>query len=92
MVRCLNAMRRKESTMCPTDTTPDPRDMERVPSSQQIPQQSPGAPRASSGPPDIAHRPGLPEHPERMAADIEDEEADPVVDSGPGIVNDAGRP
>jgi hypothetical protein len=75
--------------MCPTDTTPDPRDMERVPLSQQIPQQ-PSSGRAS-GPPDIAHRPGLPEHPERMAADIEDEEADPVVDSGPGIEKDLRR-
>jgi hypothetical protein len=36
---------------------------------------------------DISRRPGLPEHPERMAADIEDEEADPVTDSGPGIAD-----
>lgn len=35
--------------------------------------------------PDIAHRPSLPEHPQQMAVDIEDEEADPVVDTGPGI-------
>jgi hypothetical protein len=61
--------------MCPTDTTPDPRDMERSPESQAIPQ----APRASGQPPDIAHRPGLPEHPERMAADFEDEDRDPAV-------------
>lgn len=54
--------------MCPTDTTPDPRGMERMPESQEIPQ----APRGSGGPPDIAHRPGLPEHPERMAADLDD--------------------
>lgn len=37
--------------------------------------------------PDIRHRPELPEHPERMAADIEDEEADPVIDTGPGIAD-----
>ena len=74
--------------MVPTDTTPDPRDMERLPSSQEIPQ----APRASGGPPDIAHRPGLPEHPERMAADIEDEEDDPVVDTGPGIADGRRQP
>jgi hypothetical protein len=74
--------------MCPTDTTPDPRDMERVPPSQEIPQ----APRGSGGPPDIAQRPGLPEHPERMAADIEDEEDDPVVDTGPGIADGRRRP
>ncbi|HSV46497.1 MAG TPA: hypothetical protein VLJ58_11995 [Ramlibacter sp.] len=37
--------------------------------------------------PEIGERPGLPEHPEPMAADLEDEEADPVVDSGPGIAD-----
>ncbi|HSH91268.1 MAG TPA: hypothetical protein VK996_14875 [Ramlibacter sp.] len=36
---------------------------------------------------DISRRPALPEHPERMAADIEDEEADPVIDTGPGIAD-----
>jgi len=36
---------------------------------------------------DISQRPALPEHPERMAADIEDEEADPVIDTGPGIAD-----
>lgn len=77
--------------MCPTDSTPDPRDMERMPESQQIPQQGPHAVRAGGSTPDIAHRPGLPEHPERMAADIEDEEADPVVDEGPGITDGRRR-
>ena len=77
--------------MCPTDTTPDPRDMERLPTSQEIPSGPPGAHAAKGGPPDIAHRPGLPDHPGVMAADIEDEEADPVVDSGPGIADRIGR-
>jgi len=77
--------------MCPTDTTPDPRDMERLPTSQVIPSQPPGARADKGGAPDIAHRPGLPDHPELMAADIEDEEADPVVDSGPGIADGVGR-
>lgn len=36
---------------------------------------------------DVSRRPALPDRPERMAADIEDEEADPVVDSGPGIAD-----
>ena len=76
--------------MCPTDTTPDPRDMERLPSSQEIPSGPPGARADTGGPPDIAHRPGLPEHPEVMAADIEDE-ADPVTDSGPGIADSGAR-
>jgi hypothetical protein len=34
---------------------------------------------------DIAHRPALPDHPQRMTADIEDGDADPVIDIGPGI-------
>ncbi|HZY19698.1 MAG TPA: hypothetical protein VFE82_14590 [Ramlibacter sp.] len=80
--------------MCPTDTTPDPRDMERMPESQEIPQAVPGASAAhdeARRPPDIARRPPLPERPEIMAADIEDEEDDPVVESGPGVVDREGR-
>jgi hypothetical protein len=34
-----------------------------------------------------ASRPALPDHPQRMAADIEDEDADPVIDTGPGIAD-----
>lgn len=34
---------------------------------------------------DVSNRPALPDHPVTMAADIEDEDADPVTDSGPGI-------
>lgn len=77
--------------MCPADTTPDPRDMQRVPESQQIPQPRSSGSQGSAQGPDIARRPGLPEHPERMAADIEDEEADPVVDEGPGITDGRRR-
>lgn len=40
-----------------------------------------------AGAPDIRHRPELPGHPEQMAADIEDEDADPVIDTGPGIAD-----
>ena len=69
----------------PTDTTPDPRDMERLPESQQIPQAKGGTARAGAA--DIASRPALPDAPETMAADVEDEEDDPVVDSGPGIAD-----
>ena len=57
----------------PTDTTPDPRDMERIPEEQQIPQG-----RERAGQPDIARRPALPVHPKPMVADVEDEEDDPV--------------
>ena len=46
---------------------------------------SPAASRAG----DISERPALPDHAERMAADVEDEEADPVIDTGPGIADGA---
>lgn len=42
----------------------------------------PGAKAGNGG------RPALPDRPEQMAVDIEDEEADPVIDSGPGIDDD----
>ena len=51
----------------PTDTTPDPRDMERVPEGQQIPQ----ARRDEAGKPDISRRPSLPENP-KAVVDIDD--------------------
>jgi hypothetical protein len=57
---------------------------------QKIPTPKPGSPDTDGEAPratDISQRPSLPEHPERMAADIEDEEADPVVDDGPGIAD-----
>ena len=78
----------------PTDTTPDPRTMERLPEVQRIPETVPGAGRAAApGAPDIAHRPPLPEPTVEMAADVdeesEDEDADPVVDTGPGIEDGA---
>jgi len=52
-----------------------------------------GAPDAheDDSEPDIAHRPALPAHPGPMAADVEDEEADPVVDAGPGIADGPKR-
>ena len=81
--------------MCPTDTTPDPRDMLRIPESQEIPEPTPDGghhPHQSTRRPDIARRPQLPDHPEIMAADVEDEEADPVLDSGPGIADGPERP
>jgi hypothetical protein len=44
-----------------------------------------GQPSAGDAEPEIGHRPDLPRHPAMTAADVEDEEADPVVDEGPGI-------
>jgi hypothetical protein len=42
-------------------------------------------------PRDMQDRPKLPEHPEAMAVDVEDEDADPVVESGPGVDEDTGK-
>ncbi|TFZ03537.1 hypothetical protein [Ramlibacter humi] len=72
----------------PSDTTPDPRDMERMPERQRIPDATRGG---EAGKPDIEHRPSLPDHPKQMTADIEDEDDDPVVDSGPGIADGPER-
>ena len=42
--------------------------------------------------PDREDRPSLPEHPLSTAADIEDEDADPVIDDGPGIAEGVSSP
>ena len=79
--------------MPPIDTTPHGGEIMQPP---ERPFPAPKAPQESHGlvrqladedadEPDIGHRPALPDHPELMAVDIEDEEADPVIDSGPGI-------
>ena len=39
----------------------------------------------------IARRPALPEQTRPMAADTEDEDADPVVDTGPGLEDPGDR-
>jgi len=87
----------------PDDTTPHGGEAMHVPPDRAtIPQPKPGAegeeaPRArkhdddNPTPPDLRDRPKLPEHPEAMAADIEDEDADPVVESGPGVAEETGR-
>lgn len=59
---------------------------------QKVPEPESGAQSgeraaARNAAPDVSQRPALPSHPEQMAADIEDEEADPVIDSGPGIAD-----
>lgn len=41
--------------------------------------------------PEIAQRPALPDQSQQMAADIEEEDSDPVIDSGPGITDGPGR-
>ena len=80
--------------MPPLDPTPLGDEMVHRLPERKFPQPKPGTDTgdpASGGPassernPDMRDRPALPEHPQPMAADVEDEEADPVVDSGPGI-------
>lgn len=78
--------------MPPDDPTPLGDAMTHRFANQKIPDPKPnaGADRAASPttrPGDISKRPPLPDHPERMAADIEDEESDPVIDTGPGIAD-----
>jgi hypothetical protein len=87
----------------PDDTTPHGGEaMHPPPDRATIPQPKPG--RESDEPPrglpqagtpagatDVHDRPPLPRESEPMAADIEDEDADPVVDSGPGIANETGK-
>jgi len=76
----------------PDDTTPHGGEaMHAPPDRAKIPQPKPG--RESDEPPrgqpraepDLRDRPSLPDDPETMAVDIEDEDADPVVESGPGV-------
>jgi hypothetical protein len=82
--------------MPPLDPTPLGDEMVHRLPERKFPQPKPGA--ASDEPardrpaageagaaPDMRDRPALPEHPQPMAADVEDEEADPVVDAGPDI-------
>lgn len=84
--------------MAPADTTPHGGEIMHEPPERRFPQPQPGGERdeplhadsgtpAAGDEPDIAHRPSLPKRPQRVAADIEDEEADPVIDSGPGIAD-----
>ena len=84
--------------MMPIDPSPHGAEVQHELPEPSYPEPSPGAesdepvrgqPAAgdAEAEPDIAHRPGLPEHPAMTAADIEDEEADPVVDDGPGIAD-----
>jgi hypothetical protein len=75
--------------MCPTDTTPDPRDMLRGPETPEFLEPAPKGQRQEHGGPStpvaVGERPPLPDHPQIMPADVEDEDADPVVETGPGV-------
>jgi len=73
----------------PLDKTPLGDEMAEPMPERKFPQPKPAHPPAGADDrpdaTDISSRPPLPSHPERTAADIEDEEADPVIDAGPGI-------
>lgn len=82
--------------MPPDDPTPLGDAMTHRFTQQKIPDRKPGADPAAGdagaaaqakAKADISQRPALPEHPERMAADIEGEEADPLAGSVPGIAD-----
>jgi hypothetical protein len=85
----------KESTM-PDDTTPHGGEaLHAPPERATIPEPKPG--RGSDAPPQglpraASERPSLPRSSERMAADIEDEDADPVVESDPSVTEESGKP
>ncbi|MEP6824622.1 MAG: hypothetical protein ABI919_07390 [Ramlibacter sp.] len=72
--------------MCPIDPSPHGGEILHEQPRKFPPQMSSDG-SSADGAPDILHRPALPDHPEQMAVDVEDEEADPVIDSGPGIAD-----
>lgn len=79
--------------MPPRDPSPLGDEMAHTMPEQKFPEPKPGGPAASDeSAPDIAHRPPLPDHSEPMAVDVEDEEADPVTDEGPGIADGVRSP
>jgi hypothetical protein len=95
----------RRSAMCPIDPSPHGGEILHERPERKFPQPAADGEHGDSerelrhrgeaaGEADIAQRPSLPEQPQQMAVDIEDEEADPVIDSGPGIadgVDGAGR-
>ena len=70
----------------PADTTPDPRDMERAPADQRIPQAREGPAVGSLDKSDIAQRPPLPDSAPVMAGDIVQ---DPTAAAQPDAVKPA---
>lgn len=79
--------------MPPRDPSPLGDEMAHTLPEQKFPEPKPnGRAKTDEAAPDISHRPPLPDRPERMAVDIEDEEADPVKDSGPGITDGVRGP
>lgn len=79
--------------MCPTDRSPHGGEILHELPEPVFPDPQPSGEGAPPTPVDAAvdpddpaqRRPAIPSHTELQAADIEDEEADPVVESGPGV-------
>ena len=83
----------------PDDTSPHGGEaMHPLPDRARIPKDRPDAARDARGDSaeiskaEIERRPTLPADAEPMAADVEDEDADPVVESGPGVAEETGKP
>lgn len=83
----------------PDDTSPHGGEaMHPLPDRAKIPKDRPGASDSLRERGDeisraeIERRPALPDDSEPLAADIEDEDDDPVVESGPGVAEDTGKP
>ncbi|MBX3585038.1 MAG: hypothetical protein AB7I35_17745 [Ramlibacter sp.] len=74
----------------PIDTSPHGKEILHKPSEKPFPRPGDDGDHAHPKAPDPAEtraRPPLPTEAQVMAADLEDEDADPVVDSGPGIAD-----
>ena len=78
----------------PIDSAPEGAEILHQQSEPKLPEPRPGEEsdepvrgQPGAGGPDSDDRPALPEHPVSTAADIEDEDEDPVVDDGPGIAD-----
>ena len=79
--------------MPPHDPSPLGDEMAHTMPERKFPEPKPGGRSAADEAAlDISKRPALPDHPQPMAADVEDEEADPVIDSGPGIADGVHSP
>jgi hypothetical protein len=78
--------------MPPRDPSPLGDEMAHTMPERKFPEPKPGPAAADEAAVDMSKRPALPDHPQPMAADVEDEEADPVIDSGPGIADGVRSP
>jgi len=74
--------------MCPIDPTPEGQEIMHEVKEKPFPPEATVNPhlKAELDAEDISLRPDLPTGVPEMAADVEDEDEDPVVDTGPGIV------